>query len=881
LFTSVTGLGEVPKEQRFERDISDQGWHLWLDKAAEWKGDKLFLPPVRIDELPVNPPTCGWESLMEGRGKKVRLPATVEEHFWGENGNTYGVTGNYTGVSWFSTHLKIPARLKGRRVVLLFESARMRAEVYLNGRLVGYDLVHGTPFEVDITEFAKYGEKNFVAVRITDPNGNFAWLDYGPYKWGDTNTPASHGFGGITGKVTLIATDWVYIADIFVKNKPSIEDIDVEITLENQTKRTVRGQLDLTVVEYGADSIPLLHYSEDVTCEAGGGVIVRSFKVDQAKPWSIAAPHLYMLFAKWTGSDGSKDDLTRRFGFRWFEIKNVDGDRQFYLNSKRIVLRSAISWGFWPGNGIYPAPEMARRQIETAKMLGLNMLNFHRAIGQTVVLDLADELGLLYYEEPGGYATRHDVFCRRWNRQRLLRMVRRDRSHPSLVIYNMQNEVPKGPWDYDKEIIAAAHQADETRIITFTSTFTIPSSGTSYGGGCQKGAVPLKLHMVPYDNGLYYQGWCDQHHAGGFGVYRDKFYNGPEDYLRYTDDSGEIIFFGEEGAIGAPPRLQLVRDEITKGYPRGWDGDDYIERYDAYEKFLKEKGFTGAFPTVDSFTQALGSVPFYYQGRVIENIRINNIVDGYVINGWEGSKIENHSGIVDCFRNPKGKTELISHYNQPLFVAVKVRDKVVETGSQSRIDIHLVNEVDLKGNYTLNVQASDRQGVFFDKDYAVNVVGGTTYGQLLVDGVAIATRVEGYCDVSAFLKRGEEIVAEGKDQIYAVTLDASGISPSGMIADRTGHITRFLSTEVGLRLATYQSGKPEGDYLVVDQNPNEIETIEEIRADLTDWVSDGHTLVIVTNARKWAEFLHRREVIDYRGGVALGIIQGVARQLRV
>ena len=75
------------------------------------------------------------------------------------------------------------------------------------------------------------------------------------------------------------------------------------------------------------------------------------------------------------------------------------------MNGKRIVLRTAISWGFWPVNGIIPTPELAERQIRLAKELGLNMLNFHRGIGQTVLLDKADELGLLYYEEPGGYKT--------------------------------------------------------------------------------------------------------------------------------------------------------------------------------------------------------------------------------------------------------------------------------------------------------------------------------------------------------------------------------------------------------------------------------------------------------------------------------------------
>lgn len=93
--------------------------------------------------------------------------------------------------------------------------------------------------------------------------------------------------------------------------------------------------------------------------------------------WSVDSPRLYDL--KISLND---DAVTERFGFRWFEIKDVKGDRQFFLNGKRIVLRTAISWGFWPYNGITPSDELAKRQITIAKELGLNMLNFHRNIGK-------------------------------------------------------------------------------------------------------------------------------------------------------------------------------------------------------------------------------------------------------------------------------------------------------------------------------------------------------------------------------------------------------------------------------------------------------------------------------------------------------------------
>ena len=162
---------------RVVKDLSGYNWKLWLDKKAQWVNDTLYPPPVNISSLTVNEPTGGWDTLSKPVGRTVTLPATVEQYYWGSNGNTFGVAGNYVGVSWFTTKVNVPAAFKGKRVALKFESVRFRAEVFLNRRLVGYDLVNSTPFEIDITDSVMYGKDNEIAVRITDPNGNFDWRD--------------------------------------------------------------------------------------------------------------------------------------------------------------------------------------------------------------------------------------------------------------------------------------------------------------------------------------------------------------------------------------------------------------------------------------------------------------------------------------------------------------------------------------------------------------------------------------------------------------------------------------------------------------------------------------------------------------------------------
>src|SRR5260221_6455681 len=68
-------------------DISLSSWRLWPDREAAWTNDVLYLPSeVKLDQMPVNPPTGGWQTLNEQQGIHVTLPSTVEEHFWGKFG---------------------------------------------------------------------------------------------------------------------------------------------------------------------------------------------------------------------------------------------------------------------------------------------------------------------------------------------------------------------------------------------------------------------------------------------------------------------------------------------------------------------------------------------------------------------------------------------------------------------------------------------------------------------------------------------------------------------------------------------------------------------------------------------------------------------------
>lgn len=194
--------------------------------------------------------------------------------------------------------------------------------------------------------------------------------------------------------------------------------------------------------------------------------------------------------------------------------------------------------------------------------------------------------------------------------------------------------------------------------------------------------------------------------------------------------------------------------------------------------------------------------------------------------------------------------------------------KVLSVGDTTVVDVNLVNEKNVKGNHLLKLTAKDSQGnVLSAASYKVKVEGGVVYGQNLSSGWKVAPSKEGYTYIEAELLQGNDIIAKGDDSLFAVQLNAGGISLNGSVADTTGILQHFLKT-VGLDLPSYKTGTPAGDYLLI--GAFEPQQWGSGVSDIIEWVHKGHTLIIVDNSERWAEFLADKEVLDYRGSKTLG-----------
>ncbi len=162
---------------------------------------------VDLAKIPVHPPTGGWANMLDHQtGIPVTLPGTVEEYYWGKDplpaanlenpADVIGLSSPYMGVSWWYRAFVPPTLKSGEHLVFSFPGARLRAEVYVNEKLVGYNLVGETPFAADATDALQPGQTNQLAIRITNPGGTFAWPDYDLQDWGSYQFPQTHGFWG-------------------------------------------------------------------------------------------------------------------------------------------------------------------------------------------------------------------------------------------------------------------------------------------------------------------------------------------------------------------------------------------------------------------------------------------------------------------------------------------------------------------------------------------------------------------------------------------------------------------------------------------------------------------------------------------------------------
>ncbi|RYG24862.1 DUF4982 domain-containing protein [bacterium] len=457
-------------------DVAPTGGRERLSFNEEWKfekqdpaglGDQLAYSNVKpwlLDKGKPNAPEGGpyAQNEFDDRGwRSVTLP-----HDWGIEGpfkQEYpGETGKlpWWGVGWYRKRFTIPATDAGRPMYLDFDGAMSYASVWLNGHFVGGHPYGYASFRVDLTPYVRPGAENVVAVRLDNPRESSRWY------------PG----GGIYRNVWLVKTRPVAIARhgvTITTPKVSAEAATVAVRIELDNRSDDRSKIGAETKIYegrrlvGAMSSGPAEVPEALTRIEG------AVEIKAPKLWSPTSPSLYRAVT--TIRQGGKvvDTVETTFGIRSVAF---DAKHGFLLNGQRTYLKGVCLHHDLGALGAAFNVRAAERQLEIMKAMGCNAIRTSHNPPAPEFLDLCDRMGFVVFDEltdtwtrakkPNGYAK---LFAD-WAENDLRSFIRRDRNHPSVVIWSTGNEVAEQEnetgFAISRRLTAIAHDEDPTRLVT-------------------------------------------------------------------------------------------------------------------------------------------------------------------------------------------------------------------------------------------------------------------------------------------------------------------------------------------------------------------------------------------------------------------------------
>ena len=360
---------------------------------------------------------------------------------------------------WYRRTFDVPAKWRGKRLLLHFGAVDFETTVWVNSKQVGQHRGGYDGFTFDLTDAINPLGENELVVAVWDPT------DAGTQPRGKQvrkpngiwYTPTS----GIWQTVWLEPVNAAYITDL--KITPDVDAGTVTISASTPPA------LGVCTVEATIHSGHKVVYTGSTTA---GGRITLSIK--KARLWSPEDPYLYNLTVTLKLGSSTLDKVESYFGMRKISLgKDAKGFTRLMLNNKPYFQLGPLDQGFWP-DGIYTAPtdEALRYDIEMTKKLGMNMARKHVKIEPDRWYYWCDKLGLLVWQDmPSGdkYIGRNGKDIERSPEsakqfeQELTALVQGRGNHPCIVMWVPYNE-GWGQWDTAR-VAEMIKKLDPTRLV--------------------------------------------------------------------------------------------------------------------------------------------------------------------------------------------------------------------------------------------------------------------------------------------------------------------------------------------------------------------------------------------------------------------------------
>ena len=394
-------------------------------------------------------------------------------HDWGIEGpfkQEYpGETGKlpWWGVGWYRKHLTVSASERGRRIYLDIDGAMAYASVWLNGRFVGGWPYGYASFELDLTPYIEFGADNVIAIRLDNPPDSSRWYPGGGiYRnvWLVKTAPIHVGHWG-----TFVAAPEVSQSAATVNIKVSVDNNSAtvaNVTVSTQIYERVSGQKTGKPI---SSSAPI---TTTITAGASNSSTM-TMRVNNPKLWNLQKPNLYTAVTTVRENGKTIDQYETVFGIRTIKF---DVDKGFFLNGEDVRINGVCDHHDLGPLGAALNTRALERQIELLKEMGVNAIRTSHNPPAPELLELCDRMGILVMDEAFDAWRRakkkndYHLLFEDWHEKDLRALVRRDRNHPSVILWSIGNEIGEQSnaegHKLSAELAAIVHSEDLTRPVT-------------------------------------------------------------------------------------------------------------------------------------------------------------------------------------------------------------------------------------------------------------------------------------------------------------------------------------------------------------------------------------------------------------------------------
>ena len=405
-----------------------------------------------------------WRSVDLPHDWAVELPFVNDPELQAKGFHPLGRKYPETSVGWYRRVFELPAEDAGRRIAIEFDGAYRESLVVLNGFYVGRHSGGYDPFGFDVSDFASPGQPNVLLVRV-DATQSDGWFYEG---------------AGIYRHVWLVKTHPVHVRrwGTFVRSEigPDAATLSILTEVENQGGVASNVRVVSTIVDPSGSAVGGDTVAPD-TIEAGDRRDYRQrIVVRRPRLWALEQPSLYKLLTEVQVDGRTVDRWETPFGIR---SARFDARRGFLLNGTPLKLKGTCNHQDHAGVGAALPDAVQDYRVRRLQEMGGNALRTSHNPPTPELLDACDRAGLLVLDETRMMSANPEGL------QQFENLVRRDRNHPSVVMWSMGNEesqagTPRGVLILTAmKAVATSH--DGSRPVTIAPIFAIGTGGLAVG----------------------------------------------------------------------------------------------------------------------------------------------------------------------------------------------------------------------------------------------------------------------------------------------------------------------------------------------------------------------------------------------------------------